>query len=231
MKNSSPSEILPAAAAEVGVVLTESALSRFERYAAEIRFWNRKVNLVSLKTPFDLPIKHFVDSLTAVPCIDVPGGSLLDIGTGAGFPGIPIKIALESLRVELLEATGKKVSFLKNVIRKLDLRDIGVIHRRVEDLMQEGTLEGSFDTVISRASFKLPLLIRMGGHFLRAGGILIAMKGRPGEEEVREAAEACSRDRLEFLDARDLRLPVTGDPRKIFRFRKIEPAGSPGTIS
>jgi 16S rRNA (guanine527-N7)-methyltransferase len=174
---------LSAGAAEIGVCLEPAALERFAAYRRELLLWNRRINLVSERSAQEIVIRHFIDSLTAMPYLDRPWGSLIDIGSGGGFPGIPLKIALPGLTVSLVEASRKKASFLSHLIRTLGLEGVQVIQERVETLTAEKEMDGRFDTLISRAAFKLPELVRMASFFLRSGGQLIALKGPdPGGE-------------------------------------------------
>ena len=214
-------ELLSGASAITGLMPGEKEISLFESYRKEILFWNNKMNLVSVKSPLDIPVKHFIDSLTAAPYLPRKDVTVLDIGAGAGFPGIPLKICMGSLKLYLLESQRKKASFLKHVVRKLDLGGITVLHKRAEDLIGEGSYREFFDTVISRATLKLPKLVTMGGYFLAAGGILLAMKGADIEKELRDALKSCPSSSMVFLTARDLSLPETADRRKIVVFKKI----------
>lgn len=170
-------DMLEDAARALKAPLTERALALFGVYCDELVFWNRKMNLVGTDSRQDIVIRHFIDSLTPVPFIANPEGRLLDIGSGGGFPGIPLKIAIPSLRIALLESSRKKASFLKHMIRRLQLSQAQVIHARTEAAMRDASLGSAFETVISRAAFKLPELIETARHFLAPHGRLIAMKG------------------------------------------------------
>ena len=220
-------ELLSGAAALTGLMPGKSEISLFESYRKEILFWNNKMNLVSVKSPLDLPVKHFIDSLTAAPYLPRKDVTVLDIGAGAGFPGIPLKICMGALKLYLLESQRKKASFLKHIVRKLDLRDVTVVHKRAEDLIREGSYREFFDTVISRATLKLPKLLEMGGYFLSSSGILIAMKGAGVEKELRDALDSRPSNRMAFLAAYDLSLPETADRRKIVIFKKTGRRESP----
>ena len=176
-------EMLTESARAIHVPLTMREVNLFDIYYKELVFWNKKINLVSTDTPQDIIIKHFIDSLTPVPFIPCPGGRLLDIGSGGGFPGIPLKIVLTSLQVVLLESSRKKTSYLKHMIRCLQLSQTLVLHARAEQMMQDASLQATFDMVISRAAFKLPKLLEMAHFFLAPQGWLIAMKGPNFKEE------------------------------------------------
>jgi 16S rRNA (guanine527-N7)-methyltransferase len=213
-------DMLSSAAATLGITLGEKQQELFTIYCEELLLWNERINLVSIKSPADIWIKHFIDSLTAVPYITTPTGRLLDIGSGAGFPGIPLKISLNSLDVFLLEASRKRVSFLKHLCRRLRLDGVDIIHERVEDLIREDRYLASFDTVISRASFKLPELLTCGAPFLTENGRLIVLKGPDIIDELRDAAAVEKSCDLVQGGVYDLELPRTGDRRKIVIYNK-----------
>lgn len=208
-------EILKGAASALGVALDKRALDLFDRYYRELILWNEKMNLVSIRTPEEILIKHFVDSLTPLPYIVRPQGRLLDIGSGGGFPGIPLKIAMPTLRVFLMEASRKKSSFLKHLIRQLTLAQTTVIHARTESAMTDNAYRHMFDIVISRAAFKLPEFFTMGRFFLSPGGFLIAMKGPSGEEKK----EIFHDLDLRCIACHDISLPLDGGRRKILIFQ------------
>jgi 16S rRNA (guanine527-N7)-methyltransferase len=208
-------KILRDAASAVHVALEESALDLFSRYYRELTLWNEKMNLISVCTPEELLIKHFIDSLTPLPYIARPQGRLLDIGSGGGFPGIPLKIAMPALHVFLLEASRKKSSFLRHLIRQLPLAQTAVIHARAEAAMTDDAYRHTFDTVISRAAFKLPEFFTMGRFFLSPGGFLIAMKGPSGEEDK----EIFHDFDLHCIACHDISLPFDGGRRKIMIFQ------------
>ena len=213
--------ILLEAAGELGITLAKRELSLFSLYRQELLTWNRIVSLVAVKSPLDIPIKHFIDSLTALSLLPREGRRLLDLGTGAGFPGLPLKIIRPDLDLHLLEASRKKVSFLKELIRKSGLSGVTVIHERVEQVMNNGRLRESFDCVISRAAFKMPELLDMGFHFLRTGGVLAAMRGPRDEGANQNVGHLVDNKRYCLENIVDFRLPVTGGSRKIILYKKI----------
>jgi 16S rRNA (guanine527-N7)-methyltransferase len=208
-------KLLEESAAAVHVALDQRALALFDRFYRELLVWNEKINLVSFHTPEEVVIKHFVDSLTPLPYLDRPRGRLLDIGSGGGFPGIPLKIACPGLNVSLLEASRKKSSFLRHLLRSLPLEQAEVIHVRVESAMRGETHHGKFDTVISRAAFKLPELFTMGRFFLTPGGLLIAMKGPRGDTET----GVDQGPNMRRIALHDLLLPHGEGQRKILIFQ------------
>ncbi len=209
------------ASREIGLDLGEREIRLFQDYCRELLFWNARMNLVSLKSPLDIPIKHFTDSLTAASSIGNMNGRLLDMGTGAGFPGIPLKIIFPSLNITLLDSSRKKTSFLKAAVRRLGLGEIAVVNRRAELLLADDAYHGRFDAVISRATLKLPEYLRLGAGFLVPGGLLIAMKGPGFEAELEDSLPMLQEVGMKFSGSREIHLPVTGDFRKILIFQKV----------
>ncbi len=208
-------------AAEIGIRLGQTELDLFAAYQRELLLWNQRINLVSEKSSREIVIRHFLDSLTVAPCIENPDGLLIDIGSGAGFPGIPLAIALPGLQVMLVEASRKKSSFLSHIIRTLQLEEVTVIRERVETLIGEKALAGTFDTVLSRAAFKLPELIRMAAFFLKPTGALIAMKGPDPREEMEDAETSLKVVGMAVTSCRDVRLPGTDLSRKIIIYQRV----------
>lgn len=211
-------DILARGAREIGLTLPDRKLDLFRRYRRELLLWNSKMNLVSITTPLDLPVKHCLDSLLPASFIEKSEGALLDIGTGAGFPGIPLKIVMDALSVALVDSSRKKTSFLKDVTGKLRLERVRVVQGRIEQLAGDPEWIGAFDTVISRATFKLADLIRAGSPFLAPGGRLIAMKGPDLQAEWDDGLATAEKTGLRLSFTRRMRLPLIGDIRKIVVF-------------
>jgi 16S rRNA (guanine527-N7)-methyltransferase len=168
----------------LGVELDEGQLCQFDIYRNELLRWNEKINLISEKSAGEIITRHFLDSLSAARFIPEGEPCMLDAGTGAGFPGIPLKIALPGIKLYLLEANRKKISFLKNVIRELELDQIQIIHDRTENVLSREIWRGKFGVVISRAAFKLPDLLDMADYFLGPKGLLITLKGPDVQAEL-----------------------------------------------
>jgi 16S rRNA (guanine527-N7)-methyltransferase len=208
-------------AAAVGIPLGKAELDLFALYHRELLLWNRRINLVSQQTSREIVIRHFVDSLTPAPWIERPEGLLIDIGSGGGFPGIPIRIALPRLHLTLVESSRKKTSFLAHIVRTLNLDNVTIIRERVEALIGEPACAGSFDTVLSRAAFKLPELIRMASFFLKPEGLLIALKGPDPQEEMDEAKMVLTAARMILTACRDICLPGKDLSRKIIIYKRL----------
>ena len=208
-------------AAAVGVPLGKEKLDLFAQYHRELLLWNRRINLVSEQTSREIVVRHFVDSLTPAPWIEKPDGLLIDIGSGGGFPGIPLRIALPGLQLTLVESSRKKTSFLAHIVRTLHLDNVTIIRERVEALIGEPACAGSFDTVLSRAAFKLPELLRMASFFLKPGGLLIALKGPDPQEEMAEAETVLNAAGMILAACRELCLPGTNLSRKIIIYKRL----------
>lgn len=206
------------ASRELAVSLDETALSRFLRYEDELLLWNKKMSLVSLRSSSDIAIKHFADSLSLLSVLKGLSGNLLDIGSGAGFPGIPIKIVRPDFHVSLLEASRKKSSFLRHVIRSLSLEHISVITDRTEALVSQTVLKEHFDIIVTRAALPLKDIIASSIHFLALNGTLIVMKGAIVPQHLDFLLAPSSP--LILVDCLPFRLPLTSDSRNLVVFRK-----------
>ena len=192
--------ILEAGARALGVDLDAAQLARFRRYGELLLEWNERMNLTAITDPARVQTLHFLDALTLVPAIrawcrdhgdDDP--TLLDVGSGAGLPGIALKLALPRLRVTLLDATAKKVRFLQHVLDELALRGIGAVQGRAEELAHDDEWREWFDLVTGRALARLPTLLEWCLPFARVGGLLLAPKAGDLTAELEaghDAAEA-----------------------------------------
>ena len=186
-------EILESGAAELGVKLDENQLDAFDRYTALLLEWNRKFNLTRITEPDEIAVKHYVDSLAALKFVRIPPGSkLIDVGTGAGFPGIPLKIAVPGLKLTLLDSVKKRLTFLEAVVQEIALPDVCIVHGRAEDAAQDRAHRATYDFSVSRAVARLNVLCELCMPFCRTGGKFIAYKGSDVDEEVEEARKAIS---------------------------------------
>ena len=207
-------------ARQLNIELNEQQLAQFDVYKNELLQWNAKTNLISENSSREIVSRHFLDSLTAGQFIPKSDARVIDIGCGAGFPGIPLKIAMPDLEIYLLEANRKKVSFLKHIIRLLKLSSTSVLHNRVENVIKIDAWKEKFDIVISRATFKLSDLLPLGNFFLAPQGQLIALKGPNVDEEI----NLCSPDENPFkisqLIQHDIEAPFLDASRKIIIGKK-----------
>ena len=166
--------------------LNKEQISKFERYLDLLLEWNEKFNLTAITDKDEIEEKHFIDSIELVKFFDVKNKTLLDVGSGAGFPGIPLAIVEPTLKVTLLESNGKRVSFLHEVVGKLDLKNVEIIQGRSEEL---GTRE-KYDIVTARAVKELNVLLEITFYLVKVGGYFIAYKSSGLDEEISNAKHA-----------------------------------------
>ncbi len=185
-----PIDLLRTHAAALGVALNEEQLAQFDRYAQLLVEWNEKMNLTGITDPEGIVIRHFVDSLTLLCCVQpAPGASLIDVGTGAGFPAVPLKIARPDLRVTLLDSLNKRLVFLQAVSDALAL-PMEIRHARAEEGGRDPKLREKFDLASARAVAQLPVLAEYCLPFVKKGGVFVAMKGPDCGDELHRAEKA-----------------------------------------
>ena len=204
------------ASQEVSVSLGAQQVELFWLYLQELLEWNKTFSLTGIKNPDDIIIKNFIDSLTPLPYLD-SSGSLLDIGSGAGFPSIPLKISCPELEVQLVEASRKKVSFIKHLIRTLGLEGVSVLHSRVEEMEQP---ERPFRTIISRAFRRPAPLLQLVTPLLEPSTTLIAMLGPTTSAEQNELEALALAESLEVSRVVSLQLPHGRGGRTLVFFSK-----------
>lgn len=171
-------------AAGLGITLPPGAVAAFAVYAGLLQQYNRHINLTRITRPLEVAVKHFVDSLAALPLIH-PDAVILDMGAGAGFPGLALKIAQPRTRVLLVDSRQKKVHFLQHVIRELGLQQITAEHARLEDPRFQARYANTFEIITTRALGALPTLIDWAAPLLTLNGRLIAYKGPEADDEIR----------------------------------------------
>ena len=179
------------AADKSSIELSDKQLEQFNCFYNEVIEWNKKFNLTAITEPDDFAIKHVIDSL--VICSDdvfVNAKTMIDVGTGAGFPGIPLKIFKPDIKVTLLDSLNKRIHFLNHVIEKLKLNDIVCIHSRAEDAAHNSTLREKFDIAVSRAVAKFNILAEYCMPFVKVNGTFIAFKGANIDTEINDANNA-----------------------------------------
>ena len=189
--------------------LSKEQLSKFESYLDLLLEWNEKFNLTAITDKDEIEEKHFIDSIELVKYFDVKNKTLLDVGTGAGFPGIPLAIVEPTLKVTLLESNGKRVSFLKEAVKVLDLKNVDIIQGRVEEL---GTRE-KYDFVTARAVKELNILLELCFYLVKVGGSFIAYKSSGVEEEILNAKHALKCLQIEEFKKFDYYLPKSKNSR------------------
>ena len=203
------------------LTLSEETISRFATFIKEIQRWSKIADLLSQTDPETLIRKHILDSLALLPWI--PAGSrALDLGSGAGFPGLPLAIVNPEIRVILIEARRKRVNFLKDAIRKLRLRNAAVYEGRAEDLSREKDLQAAFDIVATRATWNIPFFLALANPFLCPHGVALAMKGPKLPEELIEMRDRIEKTGFSLMDTKPYSL-AGNEKRNIAFFSKISP--------
>lgn len=213
-------EELTKRAVQFGIKLSEEQQNQFYQYMQLLIEWNKKMNLTAITEPQEVLTKHFIDSLSIVPYI-TEKEKILDIGTGAGFPGIPLKIVLLKNPITLLDSLNKRILFLQEVVKQLDLEEIEAIHGRAEEFCKEDRREG-YDVVASRAVAKLNVLLEYMLPFTKVGGRCICMKALDIEEELKEARRAIEALGGVIEKVEEITLENTDIKRNIVIIKKIK---------
>ena len=205
---------------EKGIKVTDEMIIKFQKYLDLLMEWNQKINLTALKTEEEIIEKHFYDSLLMAEEIKFDDQSLLDVGTGAGFPGIPLKIVFEDLFVTLLEPTLKRVNFLDIVIKELGLKKIVTINKRAEDYVKDA--RSYYDLVTARAVSRLNMLLELCMPLVKVDGLFLAMKGSKGEEEIQESINALKILNSEIIKIQKTKLVTDNDERMNIFIKKYD---------
>jgi len=218
-------EKLKVGAQKLGLELTPSQLEQFQVYYQELVDWNRRLNLTRITDYEEVQIKHFLDSLAVVPVLKPPENGeklhLIDVGTGAGIPGIPLKILLPDIRLVLLDATAKKAAFLRHIKQKLGLEDVEIIVGRAEEIAHEALYREKFGLVLSRAVASLPVLVELTLPFCAVGGRFIAQKKGVIDLEKSQAARAISLLGGELREVKRVALEEFADERWLIVIDKV----------
>lgn len=183
-------ELLKTSAEKMGIELSQNQLEKFDLYKKLLLEWNEKMNLTAITDDEGIAIKHFADSISVLPLIENKNASLIDVGTGAGFPGIPLKIANDGFKVTLLDSLNKRITFLEEVKKELGITNLECIHSRAEDGGRNADLREKFDYCVSRAVARLSVLSEYCMPFVAVGGYFISLKGPDAAEELTEAQKA-----------------------------------------
>ncbi|MBR2404435.1 MAG: 16S rRNA (guanine(527)-N(7))-methyltransferase RsmG [Clostridia bacterium] len=170
---------------------SESVACQFDTYYKMLIEWNEKINLTAITEEREAALKHFVDCISAFSCDKISdGASVIDVGTGAGFPGLPLKIYNPTLKVTLMDSLNKRINFLNEVIAELGLSEVTTIHSRAEELGKNKAHREKYDVCVSRAVANLATLSELCLPFVKVGGYFVSMKGPKAEEELKAAAKA-----------------------------------------
>ena len=210
--NQHAKELLVTGARELGLSLSAAQLAALNLFAEELKKWSRKINITAITDDEGIAVKHFVDSLTLLKVVH-GSGRLLDIGSGAGFPCIPVKLVLPDMEMVSVDAVVKKISFQKQAVRLINLLQFTATHVRAETLA--ATYPEYFDWVVSRAFSDIPSFVAMALPLMKSDGRIVAMKGRNAAEEVADAQGALAEMGAEVESVVNFPLPGSGDARAL----------------
>lgn len=223
-----PLELLRSGCAARNIPLDEQAEQRFDRYAQLLVEWNEKMNLTAITEPEAITVRHFLDSVSLLTAVELPqGASLIDVGTGAGFPAVPLKIVRNDLNVTLLDSLQKRLNFLDEVSTALSL-PMKTVHARAEEGGRQKALREQFDVATARAVAALPVLAEYCLPYVKVGGCFVAMKGPDCAEEIAAAKNAIGQLGSKIESTREETLE-DGSGRTLIVIRKMKetPAAYP----
>ncbi len=212
-------------AAQLGLDMSEKTADRFETYARLLVEWNEKINLTAITEGKDIVTKHFLDSLTLPVCcgLDMENAGMIDVGTGAGFPGLAVKLLCPSLHLTLLDSLAKRLKFLEAVAAEVDAQDVAFCHARAEDGGRDKKLREQFDIATARAVANLSVLAEYCLPFVKVGGVFAALKGPMAEEELQSAAGAIETLGGKLRTVQDVTIPFAQLSHKIVLIDKVRP--------
>ena len=204
---------------EINIVFTEEQLQKFYKYMNLLIEWNEKINLTAIVEPKEIILKHFIDSLTIIKYIEL-NKSVIDIGTGAGFPGIPIKIMREDLDITLLDSLNKRIHFLNEVIQKLELKNITAVHARIEEYAKNKQYRETFDIATSRAVANMTTLSEYMLPMVALKGKAICMKGSEISDEISKSKNSIKVLGGEIAKIEEFTLPKSDNKRNLILIKK-----------
>lgn len=216
-------DILRQGIKDFGIEVNDQMISDLKTYREILVDWNQKMNLTGIEEEKEVFIKHFLDSISAVSNGYIKDGiSLIDVGTGAGFPGLPLKICLQNIKLTLLDSLNKRINFLQEVSNTVNLKDVEFIHGRAEDFGKNSDYREQYDVATARAVAGLPILMEFCVPFVKVGGYFVCLKGPNANLELEESKMAMDVLGLEFVEKIDIELPNEELKHNILVFKKIK---------
>lgn len=207
---------------DLGLKCSYETIDKFSKYREILVEWNQKMNLTGIEEEKEVYIKHFLDSVAAVKKGYIKDGmSIIDVGTGAGFPGLPLRICLENSKVTLLDSLNKRINFLSEVCTNINIDDIELIHGRAEDFGKDEKYREQYDIATARAVAGLPILMEFCVPFIKVGGYFVCLKGPNADTELEESRKAMEVLGLEFVEKIDVELPEIELKHNIVVFKKV----------
>lgn len=215
-------DILKNGLEDLGIDVNDEMLEQFKIYREILVDWNQKMNLTGIEDEKEVYIKHFLDSVSGVSNGYIKDGmSLIDVGTGAGFPGLPLKICLKDLNLTLLDSLNKRINFLQEVSNNIGLENIEFIHGRAEDFGKDENYREQYDIATARAVAGLPILMELCVPFIKVGGYFVCLKGPNANLELEESKAAMEVLGVEFIEKIDVELPDSELKHNILVFKKV----------
>lgn len=219
-------ELLAESCKKINIELTEKQIKQFIDYKDMLLEWNEKFNLTAITDEREIILKHFVDCLAISAGAELAGKKIIDVGTGAGFPGVPVKIAFPDTQMTLLDSLNKRITFLEELKNKLGLENVVCIHSRAEDGGADKNLREGFDLCISRAVANLAVLSEYCLPFVKVGGYFISMKGPDVKDELNESEKAIKVLGGEVKEVKLINIPETDINHSLIIIKKIKPTPS-----
>jgi len=208
---------------KIDINYNEETIRSFKKYKDLIIEWNKKINITSIDSEEEIYLKHFIDSIIIKKYVIIKKGSkTIDIGTGGGFPGIPLKLIDNDMRITLLDSLNKRIKFLNEVVKELNLEEVDCIHARAEDLGQDKNYREKYDYGFSRAVASLNVLLEYSLPFIKKNGLFIAFKGSNFKDEIQESKNALNILGGEIIDIKEYSLPETDISRSMIVVKKIK---------
>jgi len=208
---------------EIDLSYDKKNLNKFERYKELLIEWNKKINITSIDQEEEIYLKHFIDSVIIKKYVIIKEGSkTIDIGTGGGFPGIPLKLIDNDMKITLLDSLNKRIKFLDEVVKELNLKDVECVHGRAEDFGKDKNYREKYDYGFSRAVASLNVLLEYVLPFIKKNGLFIAFKGSNFKDEIQDSENALKILGGEIIDLKEYNLPESDISRSLIVIKKIK---------